>query len=169
MDFPLTVAALLERAGGTFSNVEIVTRRPDRSLVAIHMGRFVPALAAVGERADESRPAARRPRGYAPVESNRAHGGVFRRADRGRRVAHFEFAPASRRTFLHCKPCGRPFSDRRRRVAAHLREISRPREIRARHRCAIRRRRRLLPVATGTRNCWRARAKSSPTRRLDEE
>ena len=33
MDFPLTVAALVERAGGNFGNVELVTRRPDRSLV----------------------------------------------------------------------------------------------------------------------------------------
>ena len=32
MDFPLTVPALLERAGKIFGDVEIVTRRPDRSL-----------------------------------------------------------------------------------------------------------------------------------------
>jgi fatty-acyl-CoA synthase len=32
MDFPLTVPALLERAGNIFGKVEIVTRRPDRSL-----------------------------------------------------------------------------------------------------------------------------------------
>ena len=32
MDFPLTVPALLERAGNIFGGVEIVTRRPDRSL-----------------------------------------------------------------------------------------------------------------------------------------
>ncbi len=32
MDFPLTVPALLERAGGIFGSVEIVTRRPDRRL-----------------------------------------------------------------------------------------------------------------------------------------
>src|SRR5579863_2900063 len=32
MHFPLTMPALLERAGGIFGNVEIVTRRPDRSL-----------------------------------------------------------------------------------------------------------------------------------------
>jgi fatty-acyl-CoA synthase len=32
MDFPLTLPALLERAGRTFGSVEIVTRRPDRSL-----------------------------------------------------------------------------------------------------------------------------------------
>src|SRR5258707_8054586 len=32
MDFPLTVPALLERAGHIFGKVEIVTRRPDRSL-----------------------------------------------------------------------------------------------------------------------------------------
>src|ERR1700731_3716100 len=32
MDFPLTVPALLERAGGIFGRVEIVTRLPDRRL-----------------------------------------------------------------------------------------------------------------------------------------
>jgi fatty-acyl-CoA synthase len=32
MDFPLTVTTLLERAGGIFSHVEIVSRRPDRTL-----------------------------------------------------------------------------------------------------------------------------------------
>ena len=32
MDFPLTVPTLLERAGNIFGGVEIVTRRPDRSL-----------------------------------------------------------------------------------------------------------------------------------------
>ena len=32
MDFPLTVQPILERAGKLFSNVEIVSRRPDRSL-----------------------------------------------------------------------------------------------------------------------------------------
>ena len=32
MDFPLTVPALVERAGNIFGGVEIVTRRPDRSL-----------------------------------------------------------------------------------------------------------------------------------------
>jgi acyl-CoA synthetase (AMP-forming)/AMP-acid ligase II len=32
MDFPLTVPALVERAGGIFGKVEIVTRRPDRSV-----------------------------------------------------------------------------------------------------------------------------------------
>src|SRR5579863_5251557 len=32
MDFPLTAPALLDRAGHIFGNVEIVTRRPDRSL-----------------------------------------------------------------------------------------------------------------------------------------
>ena len=34
MDFPLTVPALLERAGNIFGGVEIVTRRPDRSLAS---------------------------------------------------------------------------------------------------------------------------------------
>src|SRR5690348_17253667 len=32
MDFPLTVPPILERAGKTFGNVEIVTRKPDRSV-----------------------------------------------------------------------------------------------------------------------------------------
>jgi len=57
MDFPLTVAALLERAGGTFGNVEIVTRRPDRSLVRSTWGdlyrrsrRLANALASLGLR-----------------------------------------------------------------------------------------------------------------------
>src|SRR3972149_5035861 len=33
MDFPLTLAPLLERAGKLFGKVEIVSRRPDRTLV----------------------------------------------------------------------------------------------------------------------------------------
>ena len=32
MDFPLTVPAMLERAGNVFGKTEIITRRPDRSL-----------------------------------------------------------------------------------------------------------------------------------------
>ena len=38
MDFPLTVPALLERAGKIFGDVEIVTRRPDRSLARTTWG-----------------------------------------------------------------------------------------------------------------------------------
>jgi len=38
MDFPLTVPTLLERAGRIFGNVEIVTRRPDRSLARTTWG-----------------------------------------------------------------------------------------------------------------------------------
>src|SRR5882672_4811603 len=38
MDFPLTVPALIERAGKIFGNVEIVTRRPDHSLVRATWG-----------------------------------------------------------------------------------------------------------------------------------
>ena len=38
MNFPLTIPALLERAGGIFGNVEIVTRRPDRSLARTTWG-----------------------------------------------------------------------------------------------------------------------------------
>jgi fatty-acyl-CoA synthase len=40
MDFPLTVPALLERAGRTFGSVEIVTRRPDRSLARSTWGEI---------------------------------------------------------------------------------------------------------------------------------
>ncbi|HKE32107.1 MAG TPA: hypothetical protein VKD65_10315 [Candidatus Angelobacter sp.] len=32
MDFPLTLTPMLERAGKLFANVEIVSRKPDRSL-----------------------------------------------------------------------------------------------------------------------------------------
>ena len=38
MDFPLTIPALLERADGIFGNVEIVTRKPDRSLARYTWG-----------------------------------------------------------------------------------------------------------------------------------
>jgi fatty-acyl-CoA synthase len=57
MDFPLTVAALLERAGGIFGNVEIVTRRPDRRLARSTWGdlyrrsrRLANALTSLGLR-----------------------------------------------------------------------------------------------------------------------
>jgi fatty-acyl-CoA synthase len=40
MDFPLTVPALLERAGRTFGGVGIVTRRPDRSLARSTWGEI---------------------------------------------------------------------------------------------------------------------------------
>jgi len=40
MDFPLTVPALLERAGDIFGNVEIVTRLPDRRLARSTWGRL---------------------------------------------------------------------------------------------------------------------------------
>lgn len=40
MDFPLTIPALLERAGSLFARVEIVSRRPDRSVVRTNYGEF---------------------------------------------------------------------------------------------------------------------------------
>src|SRR5215472_17321535 len=40
MDFPLTLPTLLERAGSLFSRVEIVSRRPDRSIVRTSYGDF---------------------------------------------------------------------------------------------------------------------------------
>jgi acyl-CoA synthetase (AMP-forming)/AMP-acid ligase II len=40
MDFPLTLPALLERAGKLFANVEIVSRRPDRSVLRTNYGTF---------------------------------------------------------------------------------------------------------------------------------
>ena len=57
MDFPLTVPALLERAGRIFGNVEIVTRRPDRRLARSTWGdlylrsrRLASALTTLGLR-----------------------------------------------------------------------------------------------------------------------
>src|SRR5580692_4494957 len=57
MDFPLTVPALLERAGGIFGRVEIVTRLPDRRLARSTWGdlyrrsrRLANALTALGMR-----------------------------------------------------------------------------------------------------------------------
>src|SRR4249919_2071219 len=40
MDFPLTLASILERAGKLFHRVEIVSRRPDRSIVRTTFGDF---------------------------------------------------------------------------------------------------------------------------------
>jgi len=40
MDFPLTLVAVLERAGKLFPNVEILSRRPDRSVVRTNYGMF---------------------------------------------------------------------------------------------------------------------------------
>jgi len=40
MDFPLTLPTLLERSGNLFSRVEIVSRRPDRSVVRTCHGEF---------------------------------------------------------------------------------------------------------------------------------
>jgi fatty-acyl-CoA synthase len=40
MDFPLTLSTLLERAGKLFARVEIVSRRPDRSVVRSSYGDF---------------------------------------------------------------------------------------------------------------------------------
>jgi fatty-acyl-CoA synthase len=40
MDFPLTLTALLERAGKLFPEVEVLSRRPDRSVVRSNYGTF---------------------------------------------------------------------------------------------------------------------------------
>ena len=40
MDFPLTLPTLLERAGKLFARVEIVSRRPDRSVARTCYGDF---------------------------------------------------------------------------------------------------------------------------------
>lgn len=40
MDFPLTLPALLERSGKLFSRVEIISRKPDRSIVRRSYGEF---------------------------------------------------------------------------------------------------------------------------------
>lgn len=40
MDFPLTLKTILERAAKQFSKVEIVSRRPDRSVMRSNYGRF---------------------------------------------------------------------------------------------------------------------------------
>ena len=141
MDFPLTVPALLERAGNIFGKVEIVTRRPDRRLARSTWGdlyrrsrRLANALTGLGLRRGDR---------VATLLWNQSehHGSLFRRAGSRRRAAHAEFATASRRNHLHRESCGRPFPDRGRRAAARLRKIPRPGEIRARDRRAVRRRR----------------------------
>ncbi|MBI1750296.1 MAG: long-chain fatty acid--CoA ligase [Acidobacteria bacterium] len=49
MDFPLTVTTILERAGKYFSAVEIVSRRPDRSLYRSSYGQVYRRARALGE------------------------------------------------------------------------------------------------------------------------
>jgi fatty-acyl-CoA synthase len=40
MDFPLTLATVLERSGKIFPRVEIVSRKPDKTIVRTHYGNF---------------------------------------------------------------------------------------------------------------------------------
>jgi len=44
MDFPLTLPAILERSGKIFSRVEIVSRKPDKSIARTCYGDFIGAL-----------------------------------------------------------------------------------------------------------------------------
>ncbi len=49
MDFPLTLVPILERAGKYFPNVEVVSRRPDRSLHHTNYGAIYRRARALGE------------------------------------------------------------------------------------------------------------------------
>lgn len=49
MRFPLTLASLLERAGRYFTNIEIVERRPDRSIERSTIGKFYKRSRALAE------------------------------------------------------------------------------------------------------------------------
>src|SRR5713101_152001 len=103
MDFPLTLPTLLERADNLFARVEIVSRRPDRSIVRTCYGDFyrpAPRL-----RAHKTRHAAGRPRSFDDVEPLRAPGSLLRRAVRRGHSAYLEFAAASARDCRHRQAC----------------------------------------------------------------
>ncbi len=141
MDFPLTVPTILERAGNVFGNVEIVSRRPDRSLARStwkdlyrRSRRLANALTGLGLRRGD-RVATLHWNHTAHMEAYfgvPAAGGVLH-------TLNLRLHPDE--LSVHRQSCGRPFSDCGRCAAAHLRKVRRPREIRPRDRRAVRWRR----------------------------
>ncbi len=87
MDFPLTLATILDRAGKQFAKVEIVSRRPDRSVLRTNYR----ALSVRARRL-----------------ASALTGSIFRSALRGRDSAHAEFTAAPERDRDHCESRGRP-------------------------------------------------------------
>src|ERR1700733_15348959 len=108
MVFPLTLVPILERAGKLFGEVEVVFRRPDRSIARSTYGdmyRRARRLACALELAGIAR-------GDADVEPRSPCGMLFRYSGGRRRDAHPESPPACGRTRVHCEPRARPLPDR---------------------------------------------------------
>ena len=55
MDFPLTLPTILERAGKIFPRVEIVSRKPDKSIVRSCYGEFYRRARRLAACADKAR------------------------------------------------------------------------------------------------------------------
>ena len=94
MDFPLTLPTILERAGKIFGRVEIVLRRPDRSITRRCYGEFYRRARRLGSALTKLGDAARGSRGVDDVEPRGTSGGVLWGALRRRHLAYVEFAPA---------------------------------------------------------------------------
>src|SRR5258707_5633957 len=116
MNFPLTLPTILERAGGLFPRVEIVSRRPDCTITRTTYGemykrarRFASALKKLGMQSGDR---------VAYVESLGTSGGVLGRALRRRHPAHAQPAVAPARNRRHCSPREGSFSDCGRRFVA---------------------------------------------------
>ncbi len=139
MNFPLTLAHILGRAGKLFGASEIVSRLPDKSLHRHHYRDFHRRALALGGALQAAGLQEGRPRRHADVEPLRASGGLFRHPVRGRRAAYAQPAPASRRYRVHRAACRRPLPHRRRRAAAVVRKIPRQGQLRARDRRAAHR------------------------------
>ena len=88
MDFPLTLPTILERAGKIFPRVEIVSRKPDKSITRTCFGEFYRRARRLAAPSQNSGMKARRPRCLHDVESLRPSRSLFRRALRRRHPAH---------------------------------------------------------------------------------
>ena len=112
MDFPLTLVPILERAGKLYSQIEIVSRRPDRSWCArltATMYRRARRLA----RALELAGLARGDRVATLMWNHSAHlEAYFGIPASGGVVAHAEPSAASRRARLHRESRARSLFDR---------------------------------------------------------
>ena len=128
MDVPLTIDLVVDRAERWMGDVEVVSRRPDRSLTRTTYGaiakrarQLARALVAAGIQPGRSRR-------DADVEPRRAPRGVLRDPARGRGASH------TLNLRLHpdeiayiANDAGDRFADRRRRAAAAVREGDRRR------------------------------------------
>ena len=132
MDFPLTLVPILERAGKLFGAVEIVSRRPDRSIARCTYGDVYRRARRLA-RALELAGIGRGDRVATLMWNHVVASGMLPRDSGGwRGDAHAESAAASERAGVYREPRARPIPDRGRCAAAGVRIVPRTGEFRAR-------------------------------------